>query len=453
MERVKKQKSISKIFAMYIVAFCIAAIILVLFYSALFIIGLQTGYILPANYYEQKIEKQRKTIEQTEDVKDLIPQECKYAVYDLNGNMLQGNVSESKALDMWNIVQSDSRSSGKYFYKVIQRDNGICVVEYILNASFANPILQRYVQNFEIVFYVFLFSSIAIEIIIFSKSFKRKLVKEMKILKDTTENIQMENLDFKIQYSNIIEINDILGALDKMKLELKESLAKQWNMEKTRREQIAALAHDIKTPLTIMKGNSELLGELNLKPDQAEFNNNILNEIKNMESYIKSLIEIMKSEKECIIEKRKINLIKFIDNIVEQGTLISINKQLRFKSEVKDIPECILVDEESLKRSISNVILNAVDYCPIDGEILFFVNCNDGNIEFIIEDSGRGFTKEELNCATEEFFQGDKSRASKNHYGMGLYITKKLIEKNNGSIYLDNSKKLGGAKVILKILV
>ncbi|MBA8980330.1 HAMP domain-containing sensor histidine kinase [Clostridium saccharobutylicum] len=304
MERVKKQKSISKIFAMYIVAFCIAAILLVLFYSASFIIGIQTGYILPANYYEQKIEKQRKTIEQTEDVKDLIPQECKYAVYDLNGNMLQGNVSEAKALDMWNIVQSDSRSSGKYFYKVIQRDNGICVVEYILNASFANPILHRYVENFEIVFYVFLFSSIAIEIIIFSKAFKRRVVKEMKILKDTTENIQMENLDFKIEYSNIVEINDVLSALDKMKLELKEALAKQWNMEETRREQIAALTHDIKTPLTIIKGNSELLGELDLKPDETEFNNNILNEIKNMESYIKSLIEIMKSEKECILEKK-----------------------------------------------------------------------------------------------------------------------------------------------------
>ncbi|AQS10276.1 alkaline phosphatase synthesis sensor protein PhoR [Clostridium saccharobutylicum] len=453
MEGVKKQKSISKIFAIYIVCFCIVAVLLVVFNFTLFAFGIQTGYILPANYYQQRIEEQRKTIEQAEDVKDLIPQECKYAVYDLNGNMLQGNVSEAKALDMWNIVQSDSRSSGIYFYAVIQRDNGICVVEYMINASFANPILRRNIRNVEIASYIFLFSLFAIEIIIFSKFFKRRLVKEMKILKDTTENIQMENLDFKIEYSNIVEINDILGALDKMKLELKEALAKQWNMEEMRKEQIAALAHDIKTPLTIIKGNSELLDELDLKPDQAEFNNNILNEIKNMESYIKSLIEIMKSEKECVLEKRQINFIKFIDYIVEQGTLISINKQLKFKSEAKDIPKCILVDEESLKRSIINVISNAVDYCPIDGEILFSVNSNDRSIEFIIEDSGRGFTKEELNYATEEFFQGDKSRTSKNHYGMGLYITKKLIEKNNGNIYLDNSEKLGGAKVILKILV
>lgn len=453
MERVNNQKSISKIFAIYIIYFCIAAVLLLVFNLAIFAIGFQTGYILPANYYEQKIEKQRKTIERTEDVKDLIPQECNYAVYDLNGNVLQGNVSEAKALDMWNIVQSDSRSSGKYFYDVIERNNGICVVEYTISLSFANPTLQKYIPNLEVIGDILLFSSFVVEIIIFSKFFKRRLVKEMKILKDTTENIQMENLDFKIKYSNIVEINDILAALDKMKSQLNESLSKQWKMEETRKEQIAALAHDIKTPLTIIKGNSELLGELNLKPDQEEFNNNILNEIKNMESYIKSLIEIMKSEKECVLEKKQINLIKFIDDIVKQGTLISINKQLKFKSEVKNIPEFILVDEEAMKRSISNVISNAVDYCPISGEILFSVYSNNENVQFIIEDSGNGFTKEELNCATEEFFQGDKSRNSKNHYGMGLYIARKLIEKNNGSIYLDNSERLGGAKVVLKIPV
>nr|WP_241393995.1 histidine kinase dimerization/phospho-acceptor domain-containing protein [Clostridium beijerinckii] len=76
-------------------------------------------------------------------------------------------------------------------------------------------------------------------------------------------------------------------------------------MEEARKDQIAALAHDIKTPLTIIKGNSELLSELDLKEDQAEFNDSILNEIKNIEDYIKSLIEIMKTEKESTLEKRK----------------------------------------------------------------------------------------------------------------------------------------------------
>lgn len=453
MERVKKEKSISKIFAMYIVYFCIITIIVTVAHFILFQIGLNSGFILPANYYEQKIEKQRDEIAKAEDVKDMIPKDCKYAVYDLNGGVLQGNVSETKALDMWNIVQSNRRSNGKYFYKVIQRDNEICVIEYEIIASFSNPILRKYSQNAQISFVLLFFILFIAEIMIFSRSFRKKLAKEMQILKDTTENIQMENLDFKIKYSNISEINEILAALDKMKKELNDSLSKQWGMEEARKEQIAALAHDIKTPLTIIKGNSELLSELDLKPHQAQFNNNILNETDNMESYIKSLIEIMKSEKEFPMEKKQVSSEKFIKEMIEQGISMSVKKQLEFISEVKKIPEFILADEASLKRAISNVILNAVEYCPRNGKVVFYIDSNNKNMKFIIEDSGRGFTQEELHSATEQFFQGDKSRNSKNHYGMGLYIARKFMEKHNGKISLGKSEKLGGAKVILEIPV
>ncbi|WP_082138011.1 ATP-binding protein [Clostridium sp. K25] len=83
--------------------------------------------------------------------------------------------------------------------------------------------------------------------------------------------------------------------------------------------------------------------------------------------------------------------------------------------------------------------------------MLLTVDSNYKSIQFIVEDSGKGFTKEEISFATEQFFQGDKSRNSKNHYGMGLYISKNLIEKHNGNIILQNSKTLGGAKVIIEV--
>lgn len=130
---------------------------------------------------------------------------------------------------------------------------------------------------------------------------------------------------------------------------------------------------------------------------------------------------------------------------------MSMNKELDFISEIKDIPKIIFVDEMALKRAIINVISNSIDYCGLNGKILFYVDNNDKNIRFIIEDSGRGFTKEELNSATEQFFQGDKGRNSKNHYGMGLYIVRRFIEQYNGRMCLSNSEKLGGAKVILEL--
>lgn len=437
---------------MYIVCFCISIIFLIGISIFTFQIALNSGVILKANYYEKKIENNREKIAvaKASDVKKLIPKNCAYGIYDLNGKMIHGNISKDKAVAMWDVAKKNKKSSGKYYYKTIKRKNEICIAEYILNASFSSDFLNKYI-NAEISFAVFMFILFILDIIIFSKKFAKKFKKELGILKDTTENVQMENLDFNVKYSKISEINEIIFALEKMKNELKKSLNKQWNTEIACKKQIAALAHDIKTPLTIIKGNSELLGEMDLKSEEAKFNNNILNEIENMEFYIKSLIQIAKSEKEHCSAKREIKLMDFINDVISQGESMSLSKKIEFKSYVKDVPKVILGDEVELKRAFSNIISNATEYCNINGQIILSFIFKDNVLQVIVEDSGKGFTKEELNLATEEFFRGDKSRNAKNHYGMGLYIAKNIIEKHNGRITLSNSEKLGGGKVIVKI--
>lgn len=443
-------KSISKIFAKYIFVFCIVIILCAGAEFLLFASGINKGIILPANYYEQKIEKNRDKISEAEYVNDLIPQECNYAVYDSEGNIYESNVSQDKALEMFNTVQNNGRSSSCY-YKVIQRKNGICIAEYKVRASFSNPVLNKYIINPD---YLLNFGFIVIfisSIITFSRLFRRRLEKEMKILKNTTEEIKMENLDFKVKYSKITEINEVIIALDKMKEELNKSLKKQWNMEQMKNEQMGALAHDLKTPLTIIKGNSELLREMKLEKDAAQFNMSIINEVKNMEFYIKTLIEIMKSEKECELIKKRVNLKEFTQDIIETGKSLCNNKNIEFQSRINNIPEYITCDKSAIKRALINVISNGIDYAGENEKVLFIVKLYEHKVMFTVEDSGRGFTNEELKSAAEQFFQGDKSRNSKNHYGMGLYIAKKLFEKHNGNIYFENSAELGGAKVTLEL--
>nr|WP_207757823.1 HAMP domain-containing sensor histidine kinase [Clostridium botulinum] len=436
---------------MYIATFCIITVLQIIIISFLFIIGLKNGMILPANYYEQMVEKNKNQIMVAEEVSEFIPEECNYVVYDLNGKIIISNVSEKNALKIWRVIEEDRISYGSNYYKIIPRENEVCAIGYKLTAQFSNPILRKYLPSAEWCPVILFIITFILGVIILSKCFSKRVSKEMKVLKDVTENIQMENLCFKTEESNIIEINEVLLALDKMKSELNNSLDKQWKLEESRKEQIAALAHDIKTPLTIIKGNSELLNELNLNSDQVIFNGNILGEVKNMEYYIKSLIEIMKSEKEVMLKKENVNLKIFINEIIEQGILLIKDKQIKLTNEVKTNIEIINVDRVSLKRAIINIITNAIDYCPIKGEILFSVDSNNEYISFTIEDNGRGFTKEELDSATEQFYQGDKSRNSKNHYGMGLYITRNIIKKHGGNLILENSKEMGGAKVVIKL--
>ena len=79
------------------------------------------------------------------------------------------------------------------------------------------------------------------------------------------------------------------------------------------------------------------------------------------------------------------------------------------------------------------------------------VQSNNGFVEISVTDEGTGFSKEALCHAQERFFMGDKSRTSNMHFGMGLYITSSIIKQHGGQLVLSNSKKTGGAQVIIKI--
>ncbi|ALQ69332.1 sensor histidine kinase [Bacillus anthracis] len=451
MEKVKKQVNLSKILIQYIFAFSIGTIALVTFFMILFQVGVNAEVILPANYYEQQIESQRDTIVKAEQDDDQILKQYKYVVYDFSGNVIQGSINKDYAGQIWNNIHKDEKGDSKYYYAVIERDQDICVILYTLHATFKNPFLQKYLPSpevCEIVLFILLFVA---EVIFLSRSFGKSLSKEMLILRNVTDKIQKEDLDFQVEQSKIKEVNEVLISLVKMKDELNHSLRTQWNMETNRREQIAALAHDIKTPLTILRGNAELLNESMLNSNQKKCNEHILKSIDEMEIYMKSLLDITKCEEGASLQFKRTDLRDFIRNIIEESAICVLGKQLNLIENVQDIPNFIPIDETALKRAIMNIMMNAIEYSPTKGDLMFSVEMISEKLQFIVEDSGRGFTEEEMHSATEQFYRGDKSRNSKNHHGMGLYIAKSFAKQHGGNLYLSNSDKLHGAKVVLEI--
>lgn len=453
MEKVKKQVNFRNIFIRYIFAYSIGTIALVSFLFILFSIGINTDIILPANYYEKQIESQRDAIVKAEQGDDRILKHYKYAVYDFSGNIIQGNINKNEAGQIWNNIHNNEKGGGGYYYAVMKRDKDICVVLYTLHSNYKNPILQKYLPNPEVCLIVLFILLFVAEVLFLSRYFGKSLSKEMLILKKVTDKIQMKDLDFHVEQSKIIEINEILNSLAKMKNELKYTLRKQWEMETARKEQIVALAHDIKTPLTILKGNAELLSESTLDSKQDKYNQHILKSINEMEMYINSLRDITKSEERTSLQFKQIEIQNFIHTIIEESAICTLDKQLNLITEVKEIPKFIYADEAALKRAIMNVMMNSIEYSPANGDLIFSIETINGKIRFIIEDSGRGFTKEEMKSATEQFYRGDKSRNSKNHYGIGLYITQNFVKQHGGNIYLSNSERLCGAKVVLEISI
>lgn len=451
----KKIVTLRTVFVRYLSLFFAITVVLVSILILSFPILLSLNIILPANYTEKQIyENKDKIISSKQVTKDLIPDSCDYGVYTLNGKVISGTFNKDESKEVWDLMRGFERrtiKSSKNYIK-LSRKNEVCIIRYSIVVEFISPTLRTYLPKPELLGVIIFSIIFLIEIIILSKLFGKKLNAEMELLKNTTEKIEQQDLDFVVESSKICEINNVLFSMDKMKSALKDSLEKQWILEENRKEQISALAHDIKTPLTIIHGNTDLLIEINENPELSEYMEYIAKGVTQIEKYINTLIDISKAENGYILNKEVINLSEFIEDFLVQIEALAHTQNLDvefFKQD--DLPKNITVDKELLFRAIMNVISNAIDYSPNQSKLYISVSASNRYLKFVITDCGSGFSKADLSKATEQFYTGDLSRNSKSHYGMGLYIVNNIVQKHNGILNIENSIKTGGAMVTIEI--
>lgn len=227
--------------------------------------------------------------------------------------------------------------------------------------------------------------------------------------------------------------------------------AKQWNAEQLQREQIAALAHDLKTPLTVIQGNIDLINETELDDEQRLYAGYITESSEQIGIYIKALIDISRTIAGYQLHLEKFDIADYMGQIKAQASSLCLTKGICLQLETGANLGTLKADKLLLERAIMNVISNALDYSPPQGTIYVTVQKTDCFLHISITDEGGGFTSEALHHAQEQFFMGDKSRTSNMHFGMGLYITSSIIKQHGGQLVLSNSKKTGGAQVIIKI--
>lgn len=448
------RRSLRNLFVRYIIYFIFSTILLFLFMGFGFEFMLKKNIVFPANYFEKRIEQNSDELVKAERItKNLIPEGCGYGVYNKEGGILYGSFKVREFQESWKNFKNDKMNSGiNHYYKIFYRNNEICIVKYPLSVQFTNLFLRKYFPDVENMAYIFILLIFIMEVLLLSAKFSRYFSKEMGILMKVTERIKNQNLDFNPQHSQICEIDEVINSLDDMKKALKDSLEKQWNMEKTRKDQISSLAHDIKTPLTIIRGNAELIKENCSDGENMKYNQYILESASEIQHYLMLLIGMIKSENNIVFNPVRIDTEAFFKKIESQGKILASKRNIQFISDKEgNIPGFFYGDEELLYRAIVNVISNAVEYSPEKGKILFKAERNDNMIKFLVKDSGRGFSKEELQLAGEQFYRGDSSRNSKDHYGMGLFIVKSVMKLHKGHVKLSNSEITGGALVTLEI--
>ena len=414
---------------------------------------LVNGKILPANFAEKKIEEAQEIIADADTVTDaLIPPLCEYVVFDEKGKVQEGSLSGTDVDAAWRAVSMEETQENQffykvYFYKVIERSDGFCVLRYRLIPQYSSAFLREHLIPPQELFIGAAFVMITGIIIFSSVRFGRKLKKKLNPLLDEVERIKAQELSDAVECSGIREIDDILCSIEDMKGALKESLEKQWQMEQEKNRQMSALAHDIKTPLTVVRGNAELLEETALTEEQKQYADYIVRSAAQMQSYVQMLIEITKSAEGVSLSPVPVSTEALFAEIRNQTEGLINTKKCELLWKVPQTGKTICIVFDQIVRAVMNIVANAIEHTPEGGVISICVEEQGEMLAFIIEDSGSGFSEAALARGTEQFFMEDESRSSALHYGIGLFTAKTIAGRHGGKLVLSNSSRFGGAKV------
>ncbi len=277
------------------------------------------------------------------------------------------------------------------------------------------------------------------------------ILKPLNALKRATRQLQEGNLDFSLQ-DNISddEIGQLCADFEEMRMHLKKEIEVRIQYEQELKELISNISHDIKTPLTAIKGYAEGLldGVADTPERQEKYLKTIFAKANDMTTLVDELSFYTKIDTNNIpyhFEKVRVN--DYFQDCVEdnRGELELVNVTLDYESMVSEKVQ-VLGDREQLRRVMNNLIGNAVKYRgdKEQGHIVVRLKEEEKMVRVEVEDNGQGIPESALPYVFERFYRADASRNSKQGgSGLGLAIAKKIIEDHGGSIRVESKVGVG----------
>lgn len=424
------------------------ALILVLWW-VIFMQLINSGFLLPAVASAQACADARETVAavtaetfDSNQISDL----CRWAVVQ-NDTVLQTNMDDRHLKIALNAFHgSGNLGYTQYQYDVKMADGSFCLLQYDYATPYADPALRDTLPDFQTCYMLLLALLVIAWLGWQTHCTVRVFAAETACLHRAVDAIaaqQPERID--ADGAHLREFSATLHAMQTMGRELTDSLQSQWRMEQQRAEQIAALTHDLKTPLSIIQGNADLLAEDALSADQQTQVEAILRGTDRAQQYMAALrtacappatVETFPSHtlvSELAETARALCAPAGVQLILSeqwQGTLCAA--------------QCDLL------RATENLLDNAVRYTPRGGTVTLLVTKEKQDFVLRVTDTGPGFTPEALAKAGEMLYT-DAARSDAAHQGLGLYFARKVAQSHGGVLVLSNLPAAHGACAELRL--
>lgn len=449
----KREHSLRTLLLSYVASLTVLSAISSLFILSVFSLSYRFGVVIPANQVESDLSALRSDIETSKVFNpEILPDGTSYVFLTRDFKLKKSNMPVNLQEESLINYQFKNAHGGIYgYFQSFERSDGIVIVNYQLSPRYHNAWMNQHFPNADLMMIGSMMVSILLIFVVLTFFYANKLRQQLRPILRATEKIAEQDLDFQTSRSTIKEFNQVLSGLDHMRVALRESLMENWKAEQDKQNQISALTHDLKTPLTVSRGNAELLAMTPLDAEQMDLLEHFQKGITQVDSYVQELSELNKTSLTKTLTLEDISVREFVEDIYAQTLSLAQTKQINVAFDKKDIKKEIIGhwDRSLLNRAFMNIVSNAVEHTPSGSQLLLTARVEEDEFTFICLDSGPGFSLESLEKATQLFYQEDKSRQSCNHSGLGLTIANDIVRLHHGSLSLENDDTTGGAKVTI----
>ena len=421
---------------------------------ALVLLLMVQGVVLPANTASAQVSRLEEGLAQGAIYPEQLPHYFRWILLDREGqprsssphmSLRQRRAIEQAAAGQGPVIQGILYDQ---YHQGVRLPNGsYCVLQYDFSVCYQSPWAQDTLPDFQITLVMVMLLLAVAAATLCTRHYARLLQRDAQALTAASRSIAARRLDQPFERTpQVRELRQTLAAMDELRRGLAASLGEQWAMEQQRQQEIAALAHDLKTPLAIIGGNGELLEEAQLTEEQRGPVEAILRSTRRLEDYVAQLQSIAHQEQQT--EPWAWLLVgELFEEWCKAGQGLCGPRGLEFVAEQTAQGSC-RVRREHLNRAVLNLLDNAVRFTPAGGRISLRAQQEGPLLCVTVQDSGPGFSAQALAQAEQMFYTEDAGRTGR-HRGIGLYFASQTAQEHGGTLVLDNTRQ--GARVSLRL--
>lgn len=323
--------------------------------------------------------------------------------------------------------------------------------DYIIRLAFPFSGIMNYMTTIFPVLLAGVFIALLVSTFV-AAGFAEKISKPMREIAKEMKQVKKSDIKPFFRTYQYEELNIISATTSDMSEDIREYLNQIEFEKKVRQEFFSNASHELKTPITSIKGYAELLDQGFVKDEETrkDFIARILKETDNMANLIDDILKISRLEtnetKETFSEVR---LNPLLDEIFESIDPIAAEYQVMLYRECE--PLSVWASAKQLRELIMNLLINGIKYNYPGGDVFLTIYEKDSQLVVCVKDNGVGIGEEEQERVFERFYRVDKGRSKKmGGTGLGLAIVKHIVEYNHGTITL-KSELLKGSEFIITL--